>query len=469
MMIYNSLTRKKETFTPGEKDAVSFYLCGPTVYDVGHLGHARAAVSFDVIRRFLIYKGFQVKFVSNYTDVDDKIIRRAKELGISEKELAAKIIPEYEKDYGTLKILPSDITPRATEYIPEMVKLVSALIDKGYAYATEDGVYFEVQKFKDYGKLSGQKPEELLEGARIAVDEKKKNPEDFALWKKEKPGEPSWEGPEIEGRKMRGRPGWHIECSAMTMKLLGETFDIHGGGKDLIFPHHEDEIAQSEAATGKPFARYWMHNGHVEINKEKMSKSLGNFFTIKEVLAKYNPSVVRYFLLSTHYRLPINYAPKLLEQAKASLSRLQDFWSTVKRMAGNAIPGFRFHSRVRPLLQKLEHDFTATMDDDFEISETLAAIFEFVRVINGFIKTGEALPEDLASILEVFKKFDSVLAVMEPLDTLVDSEIEALIKERDQARASKDFKRSDEIRIELQKRGILLEDSASGTRWKRAL
>lgn len=465
MIVYNSLTRKREIFKPLKEGTILMYLCGPTVYDVGHIGHARAAVSFDIIRRYLLYRGNKVTFVSNYTDIDDKIIKRAKELAITESELAGKIIPEYERDYGALKILPPDISPKATEYIDEMTVLVEKLLDRGFAYVTEDGVYFEVKKFKDYGNLSGQKLEELFEGARVAVDEKKKNPEDFALWKKEKKGEPSWDGPQ----GMRGRPGWHIECSAMSAKLLGETFDIHAGGKDLIFPHHEDEIAQSEAANGKPFARYWLHNGHVEINKEKMAKSLGNFVTIKDVLASYHPAVLRYFLLSTHYRMPINYNPELLEQAKASLTRLQDFWRAVSRMADNARPGPRSDSRVRSLLRKLEHDFTAAMDDDFEISEALAALFEFIREINSLGKSDSLLPEEYAAVLQILRDFDQVLAVIKPEAALLNQDVETLIAERNEARENKDFKRADEIRNELEKQGILLEDTSGGTIWKRSL
>lgn len=437
------------------------YVCGPTVYDVGHLGHARAAVSFDVIRRYLKYKGYEVTFVSNITDVDDKMIKRAAEEKITEEQLAAKIIPEYEKDYGALSVLPPDIQPRATQYIGKMIKLVEKLMEKGVAYATEDGVYFEVSKFKEYGKLSHQKLDELRAGARIAVDEKKKNPEDFAVWKAAKPGEPKWKGPV----GIEGRPGWHIECSAMSMDLLGETFDIHGGGIDLMFPHHEDEIAQSEMATGRTFAKYWMHNGHIMVKKEKMSKSLGNFFTIKEILAKYNPLVVRYFLLSTHYRMPIDFVHELLEQAKNGLSRLQDCFRGLKSMIDKLPSGKSGKSLVNSA-QKL---FEEAMDDDFEISRALAAIFDLVNTVNGLLHNNELTKEQAVEVLAFLRKIDSVLAVIEEKEELLPTDIEKLIAERNEARKNKNFARSDEIRKELIVKGIILEDTKNGTSWKRAL
>lgn len=442
------------------------YVCGPTVYDIGHLGHARAAVSFDIIRRYFIYKGFRVTFVSNITDVDDKIIKRAAEEGIAESELAARIIPEYEKDYGALGIMPSDHQPRATQYIPKMVTLVEKLMKKGAAYETNDGVYFDVSSFKDYGKLSKKKVEELHAGARIVVDEKKRNPADFALWKKEKPGEPSWKGP----HGIAGRPGWHIECSAMSMDLLGETFDIHGGGIDLVFPHHEDEIAQSESATGKPFSRFWLHNGHIQVDKEKMSKSLGNFFTIKEILAKYHPLVVRYFLLSTHYRMPIDFSDDLLEQAKNSLSRLHDF---MRRLRNAVIASFAPQPQNVTLsmskrVQETEQEFERALDDDLEISKALAALFDFINEANKLFDAGKFPKNDIARIQAAMEKFDSVLGVLKH-DEVLSADTEKLIAERNEARKNKDFKKSDAIRKELEKRGILLEDTANGTFWKRAL
>lgn len=468
MKIYNTLSQKKEKFVPVKKGFVGMYVCGPTVYDVGHLGHARAAVSFDFIRRYFQYKGFKVTFVSNITDVDDKMIKRACELGITEKELAAKIIPEYENDYSALNVLKPDFQPRATQYIPKMVGLINVLLEKGIAYKTKDGIYFEVSRFKEYGKLSHQNLEQLQAGARITVDENKKNPEDFALWKKEKPGEPAWDGP----LGIRGRPGWHIECSAMSMDILGKTFDIHGGGIDLQFPHHEDEIAQSEMATGKPFAKYWLHNGHIKVNKEKMSKSLGNFFTIKEILAKYHPFVVRYFLLSTHYRMPIDFSHDLLEQAKASLSRLKDCWRSVKKGSGN------FSQKndqgtvkidIKKLIKKAKENFEEAMDDDFEISRALAVIFEFVNVVNVNLKNGNIGQNEAKSIIEFFRKTDTVLGVIEEKKEILSADIENLIQQREQARKNKDFKRADEIRKLLREKGIEVEDTKDGTLWKRSL
>lgn len=460
MKIYSTLSQKKETFKPVKKDCVGIYVCGPTVYDVGHLGHARSVVSFDVIRRYFIYKGYKVMFVSNITDVDDKIIKRSASLGISENELAEKVIPEYQKDYGLLGVIPPDFSPRATQYIPKMVDLIEKLVQKGFAYATDDGVYFDVPKYAHYGELSHQKLDELQAGARVAVDEKKKNPSDFALWKKEKPGEPAWDGP----GGMRGRPGWHIECSAMSLDLLGGPFDIHGGGIDLQFPHHEGERAQNEAVTGHVCVKYWLHNGHIRVNSEKMSKSLGNFFTIKEILAKYNPVVVRYFLLSTHYRMPIEFSNDLLEQAKNSLSRLHDFMRRLNNCSGLS----EGEISIGKILKNIEKKFDSAMDNDFEIAEALAAIFELVKEINALLDANKLNSADVKATVELMAKFDSVLAVLAVKDG-VDAEVEKLIAERNSARKNKDFKRADEIRQNLLKKGIELEDSKDGTIWKKML
>lgn len=437
------------------------YVCGPTVYDVGHLGHARSAVCFDLIRRYLLYKNYKVTFVSNITDIDDKLIKRAAELGISESELAIRVIPEYERDYGMLAVLPPDAQPRATQYIPQIIALIEGLLKKGAAYVTEDGVYFEVGKFYGYGKLSHQKSSDLLAGARIAVDEKKKHAADFALWKKQKPGEPAWKGP----AGMMGRPGWHIECSAMSMDILGETFDIHGGGIDLQFPHHEDEIAQSEMATGKAFVRYWLHNGHIKINNEKMSKSLGNFFTIKEIFEKYNPVVVRYFLLSTHYRMPIDFSDDLLEQAKQSLSRLHDF---MRRLQHYSTTGNKVSGNISAAVEKAKKKFEAAMDDDFEISSALAAIFDFIKEINTAMDDANISSQELNAVLKTMNHLDEVLAVL-AIEDEVEDEILKLIEERNKARAKKDFKRADAIRKQLKNKSIELEDTSTGTIWKRIL
>lgn len=463
MKVYDALSKAKKTFTPLKPGHIGMYVCGPTVYDVGHLGHARAAVSFDIIRRYFLYKGFKVTFVSNITDVDDKMIQRARKEGITEAELAQRIIPEYAKDYGALKVLPPDHQPRCTEYIDHMNRFIEKLLDLGAAYETSDGVYFHVAAYKKYGQLSGQRLSEMRAGARIEVDEKKERPEDFALWKKAKEGEPTWIGP----RGMAGRPGWHTECCAMSMHLLGETFDIHGGGIDLMFPHHEDERAQSELVTGKTFARYWMHNGHVQVQKEKMSKSLGNFFTIKEILAKYNRMVVRYFLLATHYRMPIDFTHELLEQAKHSLARLQDCVRAVVRKATGADDGDPNIFGTKSIINRGEKAFLGAMDDDFEISRALAAIFDLVDEVNRRLPhmgSAEAL-----LYKEFFEKIDSVLAVLISAPEDVSDEIQALIEERNQARKNKNFHRSDAIRKQLESQGIILEDTPHGTVWKKAL
>ncbi|MEK7523697.1 MAG: cysteine--tRNA ligase [Patescibacteria group bacterium] len=465
MKIFSTLSQKKEEFQPLEDKKIGMYVCGPTVYDVGHLGHARSAVSFDVIRRYFEYKGFTVTFVSNITDVDDKMIKRAAEEKITEIQLAEKIIPEYAKDYAALGVKVPTHQPRATQYIQQMVTLIEDLLEKDVAYATEDGIYFEVSKFPGYGKLSGQNLQELRAGARIEVDEKKKNPEDFAVWKKEKPGEPSWKGP----LGMPGRPGWHIECSAMSADILGETFDIHGGGIDLQFPHHEDEIAQSEMASDKPFALYWLHNGHIRVNKEKMSKSLGNFFTIKDILKKHNPLVVRYFLLSTHYRMPIDFTDSLLEQAKNGLERLRDAYANVKRAAEQKEHTEASDFDVAAALNLARSYFEAAMDDDFEISRALAALFELVNRVNVEVKNGTLNSKQAEQIMKFFDELDAVLGVITAPQSDVSSEIESLIAERNEARKKKNFKRSDELRKELEAKGIILEDTKEGTTWKRAL
>lgn len=464
MKIFNTLSRKKEFFKPLKKGEVKMYVCGPTVYDVGHLGHARAAVSFDLIRRYFLYRGFRVTFVSNITDVDDKIIKRAAEKGVTEAELAENIIPEYEADYGALNILLPDWNPRATQYIEKMKELVEKLLKKGVAYKTEDGIYFEVARAKDYGKLSNQKLEELQAGARIAVNEKKKAPLDFALWKAAKHGEPKWSGP----AGLDGRPGWHIECSAMSMDLLGETFDIHGGGIDLQFPHHECEIAQSETATGKTFAKYWMHNGHIKINNEKMSKSLGNFFTIKEILAKYHPQVVRYFLISTHYRMPIDFSNDLLEQAKNSLERLKDCFRNVYRFMQQKVER-PSNIDIAGKIKAVRDEFISAMDDDFEISRALAVAFEFISCVNVWLKDESINYEQAKLIVAFLREMDSVLGVIEYKEKEISQDIEKLIAERNEARKNKNFSRADEIRKQLEKQGIILEDSKSGTVWKKVL
>lgn len=442
------------------------YLCGPTVYDKGHLGHARSAISFDVIRKYLRYRGYTVKFVSNYTDIDDKMINRAAEMKISVKQLAESMIPIYQRDYAALKIEKPDVSPKATEFIPQIVSMVDNLLSKEIAYKTDDGIYFSVKFFRQYGKLSHQKLEELVAGARVDVNENKKAPEDFALWKKEKPGEPAWDGPS----GMRGRPGWHIECSAMSMTLLGETIDIHAGGQDLIFPHHEDEIAQSETATGKPFAKYWIHNGFIRVNKEKMSKSLGNFSTIEDILKQFDPMVVRYFLLSTHYRMPIDFTNDMISQAKHSLERLRDCFRAVKRIAEQQETADKMPDKgVSGAIEKAKKAFIAAMDDDFEVSRALAAIFEFVNEINVYLANSKLAAAEAQKILDFLRGIDAILCVIEEEKSILPEDIEKLIEQRNDARKNRNFKAADEIRQALEKRGIILEDTKNGTIWKKSI
>lgn len=457
MKLYNTLTRKKEQFKPLKQGKVSFYLCGPTVYDSAHLGHGRSAVSFDIIRRYLIYKGFDVTFVLNYTDVDDKMIKRAEEEGISVAELSEKVIPKYVKDYGDLRIMPADHTPRATEYIKEIIDLIKQLEEKEAVYELEDGIYFDIKAFPEYGKLSNQKLEDLQMGARVEVNEEKRNPQDFALWKKEKPGEPSWDSP-----WGKGRPGWHIECSAMSSALLGENFDIHGGGADLMFPHHECEIAQSEKAHSKPFANYWLHNGLININEEKMSKSLGNFITLRDVLDKYSGDVIRYLYVQTHYRSPINFTDDLLEQSKNSIARIHDFVNFIKRINEDG----ELHEEVSEFIKEAQQKFEESMDDDFETPEALAAIFEFVKELNVFGKENQLTIADKDAIMKFLQKIDSVFGILIPEEKELPDDLMKLIKEREEARASKDWARSDEIRDMLKEKGIVLEDLPEGTVWK---
>lgn len=449
--IYNTLTRKKEEFNPIKEGHVGIYLCGPTVYDSAHLGHGRSAVSFDMIRKYFIYKGYEVNFVSNYTDIDDKMINRANEEGISVKELSEKVIPRYIKDYGDLKIEKSSHSPRATNYIDQIINLIKKLEEKGATYELEDGIYFDIKAFPEYGKLSKQNLEDLQMGSRVKVNKDKKNPQDFALWKKEKPGEPSWDSP-----WGKGRPGWHIECSAMSMDILGETFDIHGGGADLTFPHHDCEIAQSECATNKQFARYWMHNGFININEEKMSKSLGNFITLRDVLDKYDGSVVRYLYLQTHYRSPINFTDEILESSKNGLERIHDFISWLKRDKKDG----QATEEITKAIEVTKEKFELAMDDDFETPAALAAVFELIKAINSY--KGELTTLDQTALLEFLEKVDSVFNFLFPEDFEIPEEIKVLMEERKAARENKDWSKSDEIRDNIKEKGFLVEDTPSG-------
>ncbi len=462
LRVFNTLIRKKEAFTPLSKGRVTMYVCGPTVYDYAHVGHGRSAVAFDIIRRYLLYQGYKVLFVSNYTDIDDKLINRAHEKGCTVKELAEGIIPQYKKDYAALGIMPSDKTPKATAYVKEMINLIRQLEKKGLVYALRDGAYFDTSRFAAYGKLSRQDIEQLKAGSRVEVDEEKRHPQDFVLWKFRKEGEPSWPSPWGEGR-----PGWHIECSAMVKKLLGETIDIHGGGQDLIFPHHEDEVAQSEAAHEKPLARYWLHNGFVTMNEEKMSKSLGNFFMLKDVLQKYDGAVVRYFLLETHYRSPLNYADTLLEQAKNSLQRLWDFMDTLAEYKTKAKTKAKDNPLMKGLIAKAQKGFEEAMDDDFETSRALAAVFDLVRDVNTLMMDEKMSAKDAKSVIQFMKKMDKVLNVLQHKKAIVPKEVLLLVQQREEARKKKDWQRADQLRNEITKQGYIIEDTPEGANMKR--
>jgi len=459
MKIYSTLSAQKEELVTIEPNVVKMYVCGPTVYDKGHLGHGRSMVAFDLVRRYLLYKGYEVDFVVNYTDIDDKMIKRAEEEGISVEELADKIIPMYDRDFGTLNILKPTNSPRATQYIKEMMEMVKVLLEDGYAYELDDGVYFDVSKFDEYGKLSKQDIDELQHGARVEVKKGKKNPSDFVLWKFKKEGEPSW----IDNDEIlkEGRPGWHIECSVMSRELLGDTFDIHAGGLDLVFPHHDCEIAQSESANEKKFANYWMHNGYVNIEGEKMSKSLNNFQTLEDTFASYDPRVVRYFLLSTHYRMPIDFSENLLKQANASLDRIQTFYDRVRscETEGEEIS-------IMHILEDAVNEFEEAMDDDFEISAGLGAVFTMIKKLNSIMDERKLSSIDRDTILSVLDKFDRVLGVIDHDEKNLDKELLELIKEREEARAQKKFKEADKLRDKLLKKGVQIEDTDEGTKWK---
>ncbi|MFA7277933.1 MAG: cysteine--tRNA ligase [Candidatus Gracilibacteria bacterium] len=455
--IFNTLTRTKEEFVPHEPGKVAMYVCGPTVYDRGHLGHGRSSVAFDVIRRFFMYQGFDVKFVSNYTDIDDKMITRAAEKGITVAQLAADIIPLYKEDFGELRVLPADVHPMATEYTDAMISLISELEKKDCTYMANDGVYFDITKFPEYGKLSGQNLDELQAGSRVAVNDDKRNPQDFVLWKLEKPGEPAWESP-----WGRGRPGWHIECSAMVKSVLGQPIDIHGGGLDLIFPHHECEVAQSEAAYGVPFSKYWVHNGFVNINKEKMSKSLNNFVTLRESFKSYPGRVIRYLYLLTHYRSPLDFSEEVLEQAKNSLARIDQFWRLLANYKVGDLDGLKNIDIEGPARK-----FDDFLSNDFDVPGALGVLFSAISDFNEDMSLSALSQDQVNSIKNLFLKFDQVLAILPDEEKDLDSEIQGLIDERETARKAKDFAKSDEIRDALKARGIVLEDTPNGVMWKR--
>ncbi|MDD6683651.1 MAG: cysteine--tRNA ligase [Clostridiales bacterium] len=459
MQIFNSQTRKKEEFVPITPGKVGIYACGPTVYNYFHIGNARPFIVFDVLRRYFAHRGYEVTFVQNFTDIDDKMIRRANEEGITVKELGDRFIQEYYKDAGALGIRPATVHPRATEHMQEIIDLVKTLQDKGYAYEVNGDVYFDTEKDKGYGKLSGQNMDDLEAGARIDVDDVKKNPADFALWKAQKPGEPAWESP-----WGLGRPGWHIECSAMSMKYLGETFDIHAGGKDLLFPHHENEVAQSECATGKPFARYWMHNGFINIDNEKMSKSKGNFFTVRDIVKEYNPEDVRMFMLSAHYRSPVNFSRDMVAQAHASLQRLYTARDHMMFLLKNAADT-EITADEQALLDKVQSSverFDAAMDDDLNTADALGALFEIVKDANVALneKSSKAAVEKTLNTLMELADVLGLLA--KKADDGLPAEIQQMVDERAQARKDKNWKKSDELRDALAAAGYIVKDTPQG-------
>ena len=464
MQIYNSQTRKKEEFVPLHPGKVGIYACGPTVYNYFHVGNARPFIVFDVLRRYLAHRGYEVTFVQNFTDIDDKMIKRANEEGITVKELGDRFIAEYFKDAQALGIRPATVHPRATEHIGDIIKLVKTLQDKGYAYEVNGDVYFDTKKDSGYGKLSGQNLDDLEAGARIDVDDVKRNPADFALWKAQKPGEPAWDSP-----WGKGRPGWHIECSAMSMKYLGETFDIHCGGKDLLFPHHENEVAQSECATGKPFARYWMHNGFININNEKMSKSAGNFFTVRDILKEYEAEDVRMFMLSAQYRSPINFSRELIAQAHASLQRLYTARDNLAFLLKNAKaqPLTEAEKALLARVKEAADRFDAAMDDDLNTADAMGALFEIVREANVGLNA-ESSKEAVETTLNTLLELCDVLGLLakKPEDGLPE-DIQHLADERAQARKEKNWKRSDELRDQIKAAGYMIEDTPQGQKITR--
>lgn len=461
LKLYNTLTRKKEDFVPIEPRKVKMYSCGPTVYNYFHIGNARPFIIFDTLRRYLEYRGYEVDFVQNFTDIDDKMIKRANEEGITVKDLADRFIGEYFTDAHGLGIKEATVHPKATENIDAIIGIINKLIEKGYAYNVNGDVYFRVKKFKDYGKLSHQPLENLEAGARIEVGAHKEDPMDFTVWKAKKEGEPAWESPWGEGR-----PGWHIECSAMVNKYLGETIDIHSGGQDLIFPHHENEIAQSEAANGVPFAHYWLHNGYINVDNRKMSKSLNNFFTVRDVAKEFDYDVIRFFMLSAHYRNPINFSHELLCQARAGLERIKNCFDSLEFLKKTASDG-ECNDAVKKELEKFRQRFTDAMDDDINTADAISVIFDLVKYINITADGSQSLATAEAA-QSMLCELAGVLGIeIKDKQEFLDADIEKLIEERNEARKAKDFKRADEIRDTLKENGIVLEDTRQGVKWKR--
>ncbi|HWO78571.1 MAG TPA: cysteine--tRNA ligase [Bacillus sp. (in: firmicutes)] len=462
IQIYNTLTRKKEEFTPIEPGKVKMYVCGPTVYNYIHIGNARPVIVFDTVRRYLMFRGYDVQYVSNFTDVDDKIIKAANELKEDVHTLTERFIQAYFEDIAALGAEKATLHPRVTENIDTIIEFIQTLIDKGYAYESGGDVYFRTRRFQGYGKLSHQSIDELQIGARIEVGEKKEDPLDFVLWKAAKENEIKWSSPWGDGR-----PGWHIECSAMARKYLGDTLDIHAGGQDLAFPHHENEIAQSEALTGKPFANYWMHNGYINIDNEKMSKSLGNFILVHDIIQELNPQVLRFFMLSVHYRHPINFSRELVENAAKSLERLKTSFQNLQHRKEISVNLGENDEKWLKIIQSLHDEFVKEMDDDFNTANGISVLFELAKQANYYLMEKNSSVEVLDAFINKFKDFFSVLGITIEEQELLDEEIEALIEQRIQARKDRNFTLADEIRDRLKEQNIILEDTPQGTRWKR--
>ncbi|PAY34359.1 cysteine--tRNA ligase [Ligilactobacillus salivarius] len=467
LQLYNTLTNQKEKFEPLNPGKVTMYVCGPTVYNYIHIGNARSAVAFDTIRRYLEYRGFEVNYVSNFTDVDDKIIKASQEMNLSVKEITEKFINAFYEDTSALNVKKATLNPRVMDNMDDIIKFIEVLVQKGYAYESVGDVYYKTRKFKDYGKLSGQLIDDLEQGASSRVDDidqdKKQDPLDFALWKKAKQGEISWDSPWGQGR-----PGWHIECSVMSTKYLGDTIDIHAGGQDLEFPHHENEIAQSEAKTGKKFARYWLHNGFVTIGEEdqKMSKSLGNFVTVHDLLKEVNPQVIRFFMSTTQYRRPIRYSSANLNEAKVNLNKLQTAYENLSYRLKDSVEGN--DKEVEVNFANLEKDFVKVMDDDFNVQNGISVVYEMAKQLNVYSEKEKVYTDTINNLINTYKKVVEIFGIsFSEEKELLDDTIEQLIQERNEARKNKNFKRSDEIRDLLKEQGIILEDTAQGTRWKR--
>ena len=460
MKIYNTMTRKKEELVPINGKNIGIYACGPTVYNLIHIGNARPICSFDVLRRYLKYRGYNVKYVQNFTDVDDKIIKKSIEEGIPASEVSEKYIAEYFKDAHGLNVMDADVHPKVTQSMDIIIDIVKTLVEKGYAYESNGDVYFRTLKFRDYGKLSGMPIEDLQAGARIDISEHKENPLDFAVWKAAKEGEPYWESP-----WGKGRPGWHIECSAMSRYHIGDTIDIHCGGQDLIFPHHENEIAQSECATGCKFANYWMHNGYINIDNKKMSKSLGNFFTAREVAEKYGYETVRYMMVQAHYRSPINYCVELLDACKASLERLYNCRETLDRAIGNAADG-SVTAEAKEIFDKRREQFIAAMDDDLNTADAIAAVFELVRDINTMSASASVSKQQLEAAAKLFDELTGILGLLynRKSENEIPQEILDLAEQRKAARKEKNFSLADELRDKISEMGYIIEETRQGTK-----